>query len=263
MAIDDEIDMEFPAADEIEVYKLTEATAETTIFRPGDHVWMWCETIGGMRYQHHGILVKVVGNKNPNIVYIADFTAPDADESNLFALPTSMTSSASTSNGATTRSPGRLPSWHGVRITTYNASEWHKEIYEDDYLRIENNALVLQRVKFLLQNPHLLPKYELLESNCEAVAVWCRTGRFHTQQVSAMMDGVKQNSAIVTGAAAVAAGIVGALAIPVVVGAGISWSVMSMKQNDNENKWKERTRILNAEFQKWLDRQGSGHCIIL
>jgi len=43
--------------------------------------------------------------------------------------------------------------------------------------------LVLQRVLFLLAHPEIVPDYDLLESNCECVAVWCKTGTWATLQI--------------------------------------------------------------------------------
>ena len=223
-------------------------------FRPGDHVWMHCEAIGGVRYQHHGIVVKVLADGR---LSIADFTAPN--ESTI-ALPTS---SPSTSQGT----GGRMLDWHGVRIVPYDAAEWHKEryTYEDDdeapppaAADADANDHALQRVTFLLQNPHLLPKYELLESNCETVAVWCRTGQFRTHQVAGLMGGGIRNSAVATGVAAAASVVLGPL--PAVVGAGVVAS-MSLKQSGNESKWRERTEILNEEFDKWRKARES-RCVV-
>lgn len=216
------------------------AEPSAIVFRPGDHVWMRCDAIGGIQYQHHGIVVKVIDKKR---LYIADFTAPN--ESTI-ALPTSITSNAQVG--------GRMLDWHGVRITTFDADEWHREEYGDDEAQ-ESHDIVLKRVRFLMQNPHLLPEYELLESNCETVAVWCKTGQFRTHQIAGLMGGGIRNSAVATGIAAAASLVMGP--IPAVVGAGVMAS-MSLKQRGNEGKWKERTDILNEEFEKWLKAQEWG-----
>eukprot|EP00957_Ditylum_brightwellii_P042498 3218046-Ditylum_brightwellii.AAC.1 len=100
-------------------------------FRPGDHVWMNCEAAGGVRYQHHGVVLYT--NENEQLLKIADFTAPN---SGTFALPDSVTS------GSTLHSHHRVPDWHGVRVTTYeNVSEWQREEYED----MDEDVLVLNR----------------------------------------------------------------------------------------------------------------------
>ncbi|KAL9186195.1 hypothetical protein ACHAXT_005433 [Thalassiosira profunda] len=216
--------------------------SEDREFRPGDHVWMQCEAIGGIGYQHHGIVVRAKSNR----LYIADFSAPNQST---IALPTSITSNA--------QSGGRMLDWHGVRIATFDAAEWHKEQYADDEVQ-DDNELVLKRVTFLLQNPYLIPPYELLESNCETVAVWCKTGQFRTHQIAGLIGGGIRNSAVATGLLAASSVVLGP--IPAVVGAGVSLT-MSLKQSGNENKWRERTEILNEEFEKWQKAQEWGCCI--
>jgi len=240
-------------------------------FHPGDHVWMWCEAAGGVRYQHHGIILYVYENTGPHIdvnihvpasvqLKIADFTAPD---SGTFALPDSITSSSASSHSHHRRRS--LPHWHGVRVATYdNVSEWHKftEQYEDkDDAQVEVRV-VLQRVKFLLSNPHLIPKYDLLQSNCETVAVWCKTGKFRTFQVTGLVHGGKRNSATVAASSVIASSLLGPFALPAIAGAALSFSALTLKENSHERMWKERTRILNDEFERWQEGQDSG-CIIM
>lgn len=271
----DDDDESFLDADEMEAYDLVDDEGGTpsprgrsTNLRPGDHVWMWCDAIGGVRYQHHGILVKVEqrllktraagcddGTRGA-VLHVADFTPPGASTS---ALPNSVASGSTAG--------GRLPHWHGVRVTAYrDASEWHRRARPgDDEEEGENDETALRRVRFLLRNPHLLPAYELLESNCEAVAAWCKTGEFRTDQVAGLLDGGKRNALAAAGAAADVAPVLGPLvALPIAAGAGLSWSAMALKRGESERKWRERTRILNEEFEKCSEgrsREGAG-CII-
>lgn len=44
--------------------------------------------------------------------------------------------------------------------------------------------LVLSRVRYLLHNPAELPPHNILFSNSECIAVWCKTGRWSTLQAS-------------------------------------------------------------------------------
>ena len=112
-------------------------------FEPGDHVLMKCLTVANYEYEHHGIVVRV----GTNYLRVADFTAPDAGT---FALPTSITSTSQ-------NIPAPTLNWHGVRVTTYeNVEEWHKQEYDD--AEADTHETVLQRVKFLVQNPHLVPE---------------------------------------------------------------------------------------------------------
>ena len=234
--------------EEIEIYNLTDepeqdASSNKINFQPGDHVYMWCEATG-VRYQHHGIVLYSTDTQ----LKVADFTAPD---SGTFALPDSIAS------GSQYYGSYRLPQWHGVRITTYkNLNEWEKEEYEE----VEDVALVLHRVKFLLSNPHLIPEYELLVSNCETVAVWCKTGSFRTHQIAGLVDGGKRNSATMAASSVLASSILGPLALPVIVGSAISFSALALKERSHENMWKERTDILNKEFERW-QRKKEG-CVV-
>jgi hypothetical protein len=242
------------SSEDIDVlYNLIDSSStDPKSFHPGDHVWMWCEAAGGVRYQHHGIVLYAdAGQKQ--ILKIADFTAPD---SGTFAIPDSIAS------GSTVNSHHRLPYWHGVRVTTYdNVSEWQKEEYTADSCADED-VVVVQRVKFLLSNPHLIPKYDLLESNCETVAVWCKTGCFRTFQVAGLVDGGKRNSATLAASSVLASSLMGPLALPAIAGAALSFSALLLKENSNESMWKERTRILNDEFQRWQEGKKQV-CIIL
>ena len=177
---------------------------------------MWCEAVG-FRYQHHGIVMNVENNegatnstKKSVTLKIADFTAP---ENETFALPTSSASNVTNTqeNALARRMKSRkrkLPHWHGIRVTSCDGSEWHREEYPEQITQQQEGQyqssdeigeLVLQRVYFLMQRPDLIPPYELLESNCETVAVWCKTGEFRTHQVTGLLGGGKRNSAVATG----------------------------------------------------------------
>lgn len=252
------------------------STVDDTQYRPGDHVYMWCESFGGIRYQHHGIVVGVssCGRK----IDVADFTAPDettsalpsSSASNVASVSRSSTSSA-VDDGTDESDEGIMTaSSHGIRVVTCEAEEWHKEDYSDD--QESDPSVVLERVNFLIQRPDLIPKYELLESNCECVAVWCKTGRFQTHQVARLFSNGRRNGALAaaTGTAVAAtvpvavpaAGVWGwfgatttvsllsvAPWIPAIGVAGVGvWSFLSHMHHRN---WNDRTRILNDAFETY------------
>ena len=246
----EDIDVLYNLIDDDTLLSSSTTAPDESSFHPGDHVYMWCAAAGGVRYQHHGIVLYLYKQE---VLKIADFTAPD---SGTFAIPDSIASGYSHHH--------RLPHWHGVRVTTYdNISEWQKEEYNtEDRCADKDPNLVLQRVKFLLSNPHLIPKYDLLESNCETVAVWCKTGCFRTFQVAGLLDGGKRNSVSVAASSVLASSFLGPLALPAIAGAALSFSALLLKENINESMWKERTRILNDEFRRWQERQNKV-CIIL
>ena len=182
-------------------------------FRLGDHVYIWCNlgVVPGV-FQHHGIVVDVTepvggakddGNgdgrneaqeKIGGTVTIADFSYVVSDEAKKKDLP----SSSSLSSSFATSLLGRMR-----RFTiTNNVAEtrWRRVKYSARWIRrafrrsgtctavpTDPPGLVLSRVQFLLDNQHLLPPYHILRSNCECVAVWCKTGSWCTLQGSSFL----------------------------------------------------------------------------
>lgn len=49
--------------------------------------------------------------------------------------------------------------------------------------------VVRSRVQFLLSHPEILPGYSVFQSNCECVAVWCKTGSWATLQGASILLG--------------------------------------------------------------------------
>ena len=66
------------------------------------------------------------------------------------------------------------------------ASQWRKVWYTSGQPSIKKKVLaseeVCLRATFLLQHPENLPSYHLFVSNCECVAVWCKTGVWQSIQ---------------------------------------------------------------------------------
>lgn len=48
--------------------------------------------------------------------------------------------------------------------------------------------LVISRAKYLMANPQLLPPHNSLTSNCECMAVWCKTGTWLTVRTATMLS---------------------------------------------------------------------------
>ena len=68
-------------------------------------------------------------------------------------------------------------------------------------------GLVRARLEFLLQHPDILPSYHSIQSNCECVAVWCKTGTFATLQAMSILSvtaagQIKQTATLASAAAA-------------------------------------------------------------
>ena len=88
-------------------------------------------------------------------------------------------------------------------IRTYRAStaHWHKVEYNAKFWKRHflarsgtcttaescPPALVRARLDFLLQHPNYLPPYSAVHSNCECVAVWCKTGTWGTLQATSWL----------------------------------------------------------------------------
>ena len=93
--------------------------------------------------------------------------------------------------------------------------------------------------------------------NC---GLWCKTGSFRTHQIVGLVDGGKRNSISVATSSILASSFLGPFAIPVIVGSAISFSALALKERSHENMWKERTEILNREFETW--QRGQDRCVI-
>lgn len=103
---------------------------------------------------------------------------------------------------------------HGGSIRIYNSPakvtterrhhhhhQWYKCIYEANWFHRHWNragtctaicsdapGLVRARAQFLWQHPDYVPSYNAVHSNCECVAVWCKTGSWATVQASSMLS---------------------------------------------------------------------------
>ena len=163
-----------------------EKQEDTGPFAIGDHVYMWCTILAVGRHQHHGIVIDI--DDDNDVFTVADFTKIVAPGE--FSSASSSLSSSSDSEDR--EATGRM------RTLDYiiEGDKWQKVEYESSR---ENNldtntasrsdpaAMVLRRVEFLLQNEDLIPPYHVFKSNCECVAVWCKTGRWATLQGSTIM----------------------------------------------------------------------------
>lgn len=198
------------------------------VLEAGDHVYVWCQL-----YQHHGIVLEA----QPGKLLIAEFTNAD--------LPhTPLVLSASHSSRAV--STGVQGAFRFVQET--DPGQWHKVRYQASPVQCltwrpgtcsgetpDNVELVLTRVQFLHTCRHLIPDYHVLASNCEAVAVWCMTGKYTSIQAQRMLD---YSKATIAG--------VGAAMFPI---AGVMLGGLSAWHSvETHKKCQETTAILNREF---------------
>jgi Lecithin retinol acyltransferase len=216
--------------------------------REGDHVYFFCGLANVSLYQHHGIVLDVkkkkkiedaaaaaaaapVENENDNNdddnILIAEFTNADLPGTPWFQ-------SASHASVAVV-TEGVRGGFRFVRET--DPSKWHKVRYHASAVECwtwnpgtcssatpDPVDVILQRVQFLREQYYMIPKYNILTSNCESVAVWCVTGIYTSPQGNRALDMTK-----------LAVPAAGAMVIPVLGvalgGLAILWHSMSSANN--------------------------------
>jgi hypothetical protein len=186
-------------------------------FCMGDHVYQWCSFVGlPAVYQHHGVVMDVLFEEGEWVLQIADFSnwMPDSDDY------------GSSGSGIGNKMPlknkslrSNCPSTGGC-IRTYNATAddatWHKVEYQASFWRqhmwrsgtctaaaCDAPGMVRARVQFLQEHAELLPPYSVVQSNCECVAVWCKTGTWATLQATSWLSvtaaGQAKSAAVLSG----------------------------------------------------------------
>ena len=208
------------------------------ILQAGDHVYMWCTL-----YQHHGIVMDVAQFSTQKHIVIAEFTNQALETATTIFTSTSASSGATSGNGVS----------GGFRmVQEFEPSKWHKVKYLANPVECmtwrpgtcssatpSSLTTIIRRVEFLRDCRHWLPEYHLLASNCETVAVWCRTGKWETMQGHA---GMKWSAVGAAGAFS---------AVPVVgwvAGAALSGAALWHRQQIG-SRWNETEARLNQEFQ--------------
>ena len=76
---------------------------------------------------------------------------------------------------------------------------------DNDLPETDPGTLVVERVNFLLENQNLIPPWHALKSNSECLAVWCKTGRWSTYQVSGYLNTIFMGQAKTAATVAAAA----------------------------------------------------------
>lgn len=205
----------------------------------GDHVYKWCSFVGiPFAYQHHAIVLDVLqkddskkedskkdDSKNYELLMlkVVDFSNWSSEDSKQSS--SSASSSCSSSSGFSGSKKGETSAGGGMRIYETKASEWRKVCYQADFWKrsfswsgtststsSDPPALVLARVHFLLDNPRLIPRYDSIYSNCECVALWCKTGTWCTVQAASWLSTAAAGQ---VKSAATMAGTVAATQVPV------------------------------------------------
>jgi hypothetical protein len=243
-------------------------------FVAGDHVVLPCNAAGLFPYEHHAIVISV-GMEIDGVwtMCVSDFTIDasrgddDDGEGGVGGnggMGSNITGSSSGSGSGSAR--GMITSalsnvvrggdvgvgggGGGLRLLCVDAAEWRRVDYDSH--RVDHPELVRRRVSFLLANPHIVPPYSIVDSNCECVAVWCKTGRWSTLQFSRWAG-----SANMASRAVVAGGVSAAYCSIIVPGgafllaAGMIAEVVTGVWGDRARRgWEDRTTFLNDEFDR-------------
>ena len=92
-----------------------------------------------------------------------------------------------------------------IQQQTPKAKEAKNKGKDDDLPETDPGTLVVERVNFLLENQSLIPPWHALKSNSECLAVWCKTGRWSTYQVSGYLNTIFMGQAKTAATVAAAA----------------------------------------------------------
>lgn len=204
-------------------------------FQRGDHVYQWCSLLGvpGV-FAHHGIVVDVTYRVDTQkwSLLIVDFDNWRDDDC-VGGISNSSSASSSSRPKSTNRhivqslssSKKNREVWDfdgdrgNLRVHWSDPYQWKKVEYGVGFWRqslsrggtvtkAESDPpdMVIARVQFLMEHPHLLPSYHVIQSNCECAATWCKTGRWMTLQAAQFLHGVVaghiKSTATVAGAVA-------------------------------------------------------------
>jgi len=173
---------------------------EACEFEMGDHVFKWCSYAGiPFCYQHHAIVLEVFREDDtpdaPQRLRIADFSnwRPDSSK-NPVSSSGPIFSSSSGSNDPNETFEGC------IRTYETDAEDWKKVEYSAGFWKrylswsgtctqmpTDPPGMVRARVQFLVDNPSLIPCYNTIQSNCECVALWCKTGTWSTLQAASWL----------------------------------------------------------------------------
>lgn len=136
--------------------------------KPGDHIYIWkCAYL----YQRHAMVLSVEKENNNGIITIVEFYN---DKSNIHI--TSLENFAS----KTTK----------IKKVQYAASWFNRCVSRSGTVTSQDcdeQSLILARLQYIVDNPHVLPTYNTLSSNDECICVWILTGIYCTLQVCSQL----------------------------------------------------------------------------
>lgn len=181
-------------------------------FLMGDHVYQWCSFAGiPAVYQHHGIVEDLWQEGGEWILRIADFSnwTPGAEEPTLSKKSLQSSSSSAGSCIRVYESSTATAKWYKVDYNVKsNYLKHHLFSRSGTFTSAESSppGLVRARLEYLISHPEVLPPYDKVRSNCECVAVWCKTGTWATLQATSWLAttaaGQVKSTATIAGMAA-------------------------------------------------------------
>ena len=143
----------------------------------------------------------VVGTKSPD---------KDGDASTAFdeSTASSKAGEEEAEEGGEQQQPPKTPPPSDEEKRKKDAEAAAAKAAAEEIPETDPGTLVVERVNFLLENQHLIPPWNALKSNSECIAVWCKTGRWSTYQVSGYLHtlfmGQAKTAATVAAAASTA-----------------------------------------------------------
>jgi hypothetical protein len=160
-------------------------------------------------YQHHAIVMETRYEEGDWILKVADFSGLSSEQEN----ETTSTSPPKKSLHSNTSSQSCIrvyetPAKHWKTVE-YDSHGFTRHFHRPGTSTTASSSppgLVRARLEFLLQHPQHLPPYSALHSNCECVAVWCKTGTWATVQTTSWLSltaaGQAKSAATLAGVAA-------------------------------------------------------------
>ena len=229
---------------------------EAVTFEAGDHITLPCNAVLGIPYDHHAIVLsasKSTGNEWTLCVADFDNFAGGSSRDG----PSSSNSNSDDGEALVSIKDDMLlqdnkiqKQEHGLRVLCINnANKWHK-IHYSESAPTDKVQIVRRRVEFLLKHPQYIPSYCLVQSNCECVAVWCKTGKWTTLQAEKWLGTTNFTSRIAIAGLSIAS--LSAVAIPfggLILAGSVATEVISGIMGDRAKRtWEEQTKTLNEAF---------------
>ena len=270
---------------------------ENGLLQMGDHIFKWCSFHGiPFAYQHHAIVLETFKEEDtddaPQKLRIADFSnwRPETGKEVPVDSSSGLGESFTTQQHQEQQAADQAEKFGCIRTYETDAQEWKKVKYDVGFwkrhlswsgtcteMQSDPPGMVRARVEFLMNHPELIPCYNTIQSNCECVALWCKSGTWGTLQAASWLGtaavGQVKSAATLAGAVtatqvsvtAPAAGVWGWLGLtttsqvslaaaqpfllPAIAAYGvITVGVPAVSLALAHKKWKEMTSKLNEAF---------------